>query len=81
MDFETIFGKSYSDYKKNFRVIFILTLILVGIPLVLSNIILLGFSIQDPVFYELLIADKPENVSIKFAMVLSIVCIFFKITF
>ena len=70
MDFETIFGKSYNDYKKNFRVIFILTLILVGIPLVLSNIILLGFSIQDPVFYEMLIADDPENISIKFAMVL-----------
>lgn len=70
MDFETIFGKSYNDYKKNFRVIFILTLIFIGIPLVLSNIILLGFSIQDPVFYESLITDKPENISIKFAIVL-----------
>ena len=72
MDFETIFGKSYNDYKKNFRVIFILTLIFIGIPLVLSNIILLGFSIQDPVFYESLITDKPENISIKFAIVLSL---------
>ncbi len=72
MDFETIFGKSYNDYKKNFRVIFILTLIFIGIPLVLSNIILLGFSIQDPVFYEMLIADDPESISIKFAMVLSL---------
>jgi len=70
MDFETIFGKSYSDYKKNFRVIFILTLILVGIPLVLSNLILLWFSVQDPVFYEMLIAEDPENISVKFAMVL-----------
>ena len=72
MDFETIFGKSYNDYKKNFRVIFILTLIFIGIPLVLSNIILLGFSIQDPVFYESLINDNPENISIKFAIVLSL---------
>jgi hypothetical protein len=72
MDFETIFGKSYSDYKKNFRVIFILTLILVGIPLVLSNLILLWFSVQDPVFYEMLIAEDPENISVKFAMILSL---------
>ncbi|MEK6914335.1 MAG: hypothetical protein AABW83_01670 [Nanoarchaeota archaeon] len=48
MKFKSIFSKSYLEYKKYFRNIFLVSLIFVGIPLLLGDI----FNLNDPYFYD-----------------------------
>jgi len=65
MNFESVFSKSWKEYKKNFRVIFLLTLILVGIPLIIGNIGVYWLASNDVSFYEALVTGEIEETEIS----------------
>lgn len=58
MKFEYIFKKSYNEYKKNFKTIFLLSLVFIGIPLVLSSLFLFSYIVENPEFYMSFIIDE-----------------------
>jgi len=73
MELGNILGKTYSDYKKNFRAILLLTLILVGIPLVFTNLVLYGFAMNDPVFYQAFVNEEVDSINPTFAIVIALI--------
>ncbi len=64
MNFEYIFKKSYSEYKKNFKNIFLLSLIFIGIPLILSTLIFSFYIFKNQDFYNGFINNQPTNLPI-----------------
>lgn len=58
MKFEYIFKKSYDEYKKKFKNIFLLSLIFIGIPIIISSLFFLSYIIKNPEFYKAIIIDQ-----------------------
>lgn len=58
MKFENIFKKSYNEYKINFKTIFLLSLIFIGIPLVLSSLFSVFYIARNPDFYKMIIINN-----------------------
>mgnify|MGYP001609319077 CR=1 FL=1 len=64
MNFEYIFKKSYSEYKKNFKNIFLLSLIFMGIPWILSTLIFNFYIFKNQDFYNGFINNQLTNLPI-----------------
>tara|TARA_Y100000034_G_C6842767_1_gene381427 strand:- start:228 stop:995 length:768 start_codon:yes stop_codon:yes gene_type:complete len=73
MDLGKIFEVSWKDYKRNFRAILLLTLVLVGIPLVLSNVILFVMGMNDPVFYSAFVNEEIDTITPSFGIIIFLV--------
>ncbi len=73
MDFESLFGKTWKEYKLNFRQILLLTLVFIGIPLILSNIILYVMGMNDPTFYSAFMSEELDAITPSFAIILFLV--------
>jgi hypothetical protein len=63
MNFESVFSKTWKEYRKNFRAILLLTLIFIGIPFVLGTITLYWLASGDASFFQALITEEVEQVS------------------
>jgi len=62
MKFGKILGKSWEEYKVNFRAIFKLILIFVGIPLLILNLVQLILLFSNSDFYQLMTSSPNPNI-------------------
>ena len=69
MRFAEIFNKSFDEYKKNFKNLFKLTFVFIGIPSLLGIIVLYLMSLSDPVFYTAFVYNNFETLTSIFYVV------------